>query len=302
VPPGTKLHVADSLPCESTVRGLSRVNRTQATLSTAHRAEEVGFHAVWVSDHLWLDVAPGDRRRSPDCWALLAALAATTDRIRIGSLVTAAPLRPPALLSHQVATVVDLAQGRLDVGLGAGWNTAEFTAAAIPFPDTASRLTLVEDIAQQIRTDLGPTAPPIWIGGKRSGILAVAGRIGDAWNLAWDPTPEDFRRRLARLQERRATNSTPMLLSVGLTTVIATDEADLRQRWDRLQAWAPGDHVTRLGFDAWRRRGLIGTPDEVRARAAGWADLGVAHIVCALGMPFGLFEEKQIDLVAAALA
>lgn len=277
------------------------VNRTRAALSFAHRAEESGFHTIWVSDHLWIDVAPGDRRRSPDCWMLLAALAATTDHIRIGSLVTAAPLRPPALLVHQIATVADLAPRRLDVGLGAGWNTAEFAAAAIPFPKTSDRLTLVENIAQQLRADLGPAAPPIWIGGKRGGILAVAARIGDGWNLAWDPAPEDFRKRLNFLQKHRDPLGATPLLSIGLNTVIGTDEADLRQRWDRLRAWAPGDHLTRLGFDAWRRRGLIGTPEEIRARIFAWAELGVAHIVCALGMPFGLFEEEQVDLLAASV-
>ncbi|MGH4020567.1 MAG: LLM class flavin-dependent oxidoreductase [Pseudonocardiaceae bacterium] len=80
--------------------------RTQAAFDYALRAEQTGFSQVWVSDHLWLDL-DGERRRSPDCWTLLAAIATRTQRIRLGSLVTAAPLREPALLAHQVATVAD---------------------------------------------------------------------------------------------------------------------------------------------------------------------------------------------------
>jgi alkanesulfonate monooxygenase SsuD/methylene tetrahydromethanopterin reductase-like flavin-dependent oxidoreductase (luciferase family) len=272
----------------------------EAALAAARRAEEAGFHSVWVSDHLWIEPAPGDRRRSPDCWALLAAIAATTQHVRVGSLVAAAPLRPVSLLLHQAATVADLAPGRLDVGLGAGWNAAEYAAAGIGYPAVKDRLDQVEETALRIRAEFAPEPPPIWIGGKRTGILAVAARVGDVWNLAWDPTPEDFSRRLAYLKTVDERAAAPQS-SVGLTTLIGTDEADLRRRWDRLRTWAPGDHLTRVGYDTWRQRGLIGTPDEVRARASNWAELGVTHIVCALGIPFGLFEDDQLDLLAATV-
>ncbi|MBB1242510.1 LLM class flavin-dependent oxidoreductase [Streptomyces durbertensis] len=277
--------------------------RTRSALDYAQRAERAGLHQVWVSDHLWVDVAPRDRRRSPDCWTLLAAIAATTRRIRLGSLVTPAPLREPELLAHQVSTVADLAGGRLDIGLGAGWNAAEFAAVGRPFPATADRLASVERTAALIRAELGPMAPPIWIGGKRSGILRVVARVADGWNLAWDPTPADYRRRLVRLNEAQTSAHRPtasMLRSVGLTTVIGTDEADLHRRWTRLRDWVPGGHLDELSFDTWRSRGLIGTPDEVRNRLTAWERLGIAHVVCALGMPFGLFDDEQIDLLAAA--
>jgi alkanesulfonate monooxygenase SsuD/methylene tetrahydromethanopterin reductase-like flavin-dependent oxidoreductase (luciferase family) len=284
--------------------GVTGADRTHAALSYAQRAETAGFHQVWVSDHLWLELADGDRRRSPDCWALLSAIAATTRGIRIGSLVTPAPLREPALLAHQVATVMDLAGPRLDVGLGAGWHAPEFADAGRPFEPNPQRLAAVEHTAAVLRSRLGPSAPPIWIGGKRTGILAVAARAADGWNLAWDPTPADYTRRLNTLLHaagrERHDGSPPLLRSVGLTTVIGTDEADLRRRWNHLRNWVPGGHLDSVSFEDWRNRGLIGTPDEIRARLDAWADLGVDHVVCALGMPFGLFDDEQIDLLAAA--
>ncbi|MEU9481224.1 LLM class flavin-dependent oxidoreductase [Streptomyces sp. NPDC048191] len=281
---------------------VTKAHRTRKALAYAQRAEQSGLHQVWVSDHLWLDVAPQDRRHSPDCWTLLAAIAATTSRIRLGSLVTPAPLREPELLVHQIATVADLAGERLAIGLGAGWNPAEFTAAGRPFPAAADRLASVERTAALIRTELGPTSPPVWVGGKRSGILGVAARVADGWNLAWNPTPADYRRCLARLNAAQPSQRTsaPILRSVGLTTVIGTDEADLYQRWTKLRRWVPGGHLDGLPFDTWRSRGLIGTPDEVHNRLTAWENLGVDHVVCALGMPFGLFDDEQIDLLTAA--
>jgi alkanesulfonate monooxygenase SsuD/methylene tetrahydromethanopterin reductase-like flavin-dependent oxidoreductase (luciferase family) len=150
-------------------RAIAGAARTRAALSYAQRAESIGFSEVWASDHLWLELADGKRRYSPDCWTLLSAIAATTDRIRLGSLVSAAPLREPALLAHQVATVVDLAPGRVDLGLGAGWHEPEFAAIGVRFPPVSERLSAVERTAASVRASLGIQAPPIWIGGKRSG-------------------------------------------------------------------------------------------------------------------------------------
>jgi alkanesulfonate monooxygenase SsuD/methylene tetrahydromethanopterin reductase-like flavin-dependent oxidoreductase (luciferase family) len=284
--------------------GISGSARTRAALAYAERAEAAGFHEVWVSDHLWLDAGDSRRRRTPDCWALLAALATVTQHIRLGSLVTPAPLREPALLAHQIATVIDLAGPRVDVGLGAGWHEAEFEDANVPFPTGTQRIATVESTANLLRSHLGPAAPPIWIGGKRSGILATAGQVADGWNLAWDPTPAGFTKRLNTMLTttgQRSPNSQLQLLrSVGLTTVIGKDEDDLRRRWRRLQRWVPAGHLDAVPYEAWRSRGLIGTPDEIRSRLLTWERLGVDHIVCALGIPFGLFDDDQIEMLAQA--
>lgn len=276
--------------------------RTRAALAYAERAEAAGFHELWVSDHLWLDAGDGRRRRSPDCWTLLTALATVTQRIRLGSLVTAAPLREPALLTHQIATASDIAGPRIDVGLGAGWHAAEFEDANVHFPTSTQRLAAVEATANLLRTRLGSSAPPIWIGGKRSGILSVAGRVADGWNLAWDPSPDDFTRRLNTVlttaEARNPDSRSTLLRSVGLTTVVGKDEDDLHRRWQRLRRWVPARHLDAVPFEAWRHRGLIGTPDEIRSRLLTWERLGVDHIVCAMGIPFGLFDDEQIEMLA----
>lgn len=278
--------------------------RTRAALAYAERAEAAGFHELWVSDHLWLDAGDGRPRRSPDCWTLLAALATVTQHIRLGSLVTPAPLREPALLAHQIATASDIAGPRIDVGLGAGWHAAEFEDANVHFSSSTARLAAVEATANLLRTSLGYSAPPIWIGGKRSGILSVAGRVADGWNLAWDPSPYDFTRRLdtvlSAAGQRSSNSQAPLLRSVGLTTVIGKDEDDLLRRWRRLQQWVPAGHLDAVAFEAWRSRGLIGTPDEIRSRLLTWQHLGATHVVCAMGIPFGLFSDDQIEMLAEA--
>jgi alkanesulfonate monooxygenase SsuD/methylene tetrahydromethanopterin reductase-like flavin-dependent oxidoreductase (luciferase family) len=223
--------------------------------------------------------------------------------IRIGSLVTPVTMRHPLLLTHQIATVLDLAGPRLDVGLGAGWNEAEFTSAGLPFPAAPVRLAAVKHTATLLRNELGDAAPPIWVGGKRSGILRVTGETTDGWNLAWDPTPADYTRRLPTLLKHTepTKDTTGFARSVGLTTAIGTHETDLHRQGKRLCRWAPGQYLERLGFERWRSQGLIGTPDEVRARFPAWESRGVDHIVCALGIPFGLFDADQLTLVSEVL-
>src|SRR5712664_3028256 len=96
--------------------------------------EQLGFESAWVCDHL---VQP-TRPQGPylEAWTLLAGLAARTERIRVGVLVTSNTFRHPSVLARMAVTVDQISNGRLEVGLGAGWYEPEHTMFGIPFPET----------------------------------------------------------------------------------------------------------------------------------------------------------------------
>jgi probable F420-dependent oxidoreductase len=105
-------------------------------VAMARAAEECGFDSIWLGDHLLYD-AP---ERGPwEAWTLLAALAAVTERVKLGPLVACAGFRPPAVLAKMAATVDEVSGGRLVLGIGAGWNEREFAAYGIPFDRRVSR-------------------------------------------------------------------------------------------------------------------------------------------------------------------
>ena len=105
----------------------------------AQAAEEAGFDGIYVGDHL-LYRGDGRPERGPwEAWTLLAALAAVTERVEPGSLVTCAGFHPPAVLAKMAATVTEISGGRFVLGLGAGWNEAEFRAFGIPFDRRVAR-------------------------------------------------------------------------------------------------------------------------------------------------------------------
>jgi probable F420-dependent oxidoreductase len=102
----------------------------------ARAAEESGFDSVWIGDHL-LYRQP---ERAPwEAWTLLSALAAATERVRLGPLVACAGFHPPAVLAKMAATVDEVSGGRFVLGLGAGWNRDEFDAFGIPFDRRVAR-------------------------------------------------------------------------------------------------------------------------------------------------------------------
>src|SRR5688572_11202653 len=107
-------------------------------------AERAGFDSVWVSDHLFLDWSkyggPTDRQGALECWTTLSALAAATDKVRLGSLTICNDLRSPALLAKMVASLDQLSGGRVDLGLGAGWYEPEYEAAGIEYDKPATRI------------------------------------------------------------------------------------------------------------------------------------------------------------------
>ncbi|MCW3065910.1 MAG: Pyrimidine monooxygenase RutA [Solirubrobacterales bacterium] len=108
-------------------------------LAMARAAEAVGFHSIWVGDHL-LYRGDGRPERGPwEAWTVLSALAAATERVTLGPLVACTAFHPPALIAKMAATISEVSGGRFVLGLGAGWNEEEFRAFGLPYDHRVSR-------------------------------------------------------------------------------------------------------------------------------------------------------------------
>ena len=176
-------------------------------LAMARRAEAVGFDSIWTVDELvWLsdDEAP---LGFWECWTLLSALAAVTSRVGIGSLVTCANYRNPALLAKMAATVDEISGGRLVLGLGAGWSENQYRMFGYEFDHHVSRfeeaLQIIHALLREGRVDfegryyrahdngLAPPGPrpnriPILIGARGPRMMRLAAEYADSW-CEWMP-------------------------------------------------------------------------------------------------------------------
>src|ERR671911_1509453 len=139
------------MPTEDPATGAAP--RWTEMVALVRRAEALGFDAVWIPDHLIIDIPrPGSRPEGAwEGWSLVAALAAATERIEIGLLVSCTAFRNPALLAKMADTVDEISNGRLILGLGAGWCELEFRAFGYPFDHRVGRfeeaLTIVAALA-----------------------------------------------------------------------------------------------------------------------------------------------------------
>jgi alkanesulfonate monooxygenase SsuD/methylene tetrahydromethanopterin reductase-like flavin-dependent oxidoreductase (luciferase family) len=293
----------------------------ETTLWWARKAEELGFTSVWLADHLFLSMdfkygGPPGRHRAADPLVALASIARAVRGVQVGTLVLCAQLRPPMVLAKALATLDRVSGGRLIAGIGAGWYEPEYVEAGIPFERPGVRLRQLAETVDVVRgmfadgsTRPGPQqqpGPPLWVGGKGDRLLAIAAGHADGWNTVWRWTTDDYRGRLDALEracERVGRDPTTVTRSLGLTTLVGTDEADLVRRYDRLLAATPPGVMDGVTLDEFRRGRLVGTPEQVREQLAGWAEMGVSTLVVCLGaLPFGVSEPDDIDLVASALS
>ncbi len=120
--------------------GLGRVPTWPSLLAYARHAEEVGADSLWVCDHFLSEPPGGSPEGILEAWTVVAALAASTNRVGIGQLVTCASFRNPALLAKMAVTTDAIANGRLVLGLGAGWYDAEHRAFGYPTDHRVDRL------------------------------------------------------------------------------------------------------------------------------------------------------------------
>jgi probable F420-dependent oxidoreductase len=189
----------------------------------ARAAEEVGFDSIWLGDH-FLYRNDGRPERGPwEAWTLLAALAAVTERVRLGPLVACLGFHPPAVLAKMASTVDEVSGGRLVFGLGAGWNETEFAAFGIPFDHRVARFEEAFGIVRGLlcgeRVTLRgrywsaedavllprPTRrPTLMIGSNGERVLATTLPHVDVWNAWYDlfgNAPEGFADLSARVSE-----------------------------------------------------------------------------------------------------
>jgi alkanesulfonate monooxygenase SsuD/methylene tetrahydromethanopterin reductase-like flavin-dependent oxidoreductase (luciferase family) len=199
--------------------GPGRIPSWPEVRAYAEHAEAVGLSSLWVCDHL-VSSPPGRPVEGiHEAWTILSALAASTSRVELGQLVMCAAFRSPALLAKMAATADAVSGGRLILGLGAGWDDAEFRAYGYPTDNRVSRFEeALEIVAPLLRgatvtfsgryqrvSDavlLPPVARtiPILVAANRPRMLRLTARHAHAWNTAWYGRPDGrLRRRLADL-------------------------------------------------------------------------------------------------------
>ncbi len=192
----------------------------------ALECERLGYDSVWLNDHMYEGWLPPEQHAHPylDCWTLLPALAVSTKKIRLGTLVTSNTFRHPALLAKMSTTVDVISNGRLDFGIGAGDLPNEHETYGIEYPPDRERIARLREALQIIIsmwTEEKPQFrgkcyeireppcwpkpvqkphPPIWIGSisGRSRIVKLAAEFADNFNVLGG-TPESYRERMAIL-------------------------------------------------------------------------------------------------------
>ena len=287
--------------------------RPGPALEAAGDARRLGFAGAFVFDHLWPLGGPRTRP-ALECWTLLAAVAAATGapegsgepqggapenqehqgpEFRVGTLVTRAGLRAPAVVARMAATVGEVAGAPVVVGIGRGdlANRAENLAFGLPFGDPAERAGALEETVAALRGPLaGTPAPEVWVGGNGPGARDLAGRVADGWN-GWALTPEELAAGLAgarRAAELAGRDPAAVAGTWGGQVLVAPDR---REAEARLARWAPGRPPAELA------RVVAGDPGTVMGRLRELGDAGAAW--CVLATVGGPAAEMR-ELVAAA--
>jgi F420-dependent oxidoreductase-like protein len=256
----------------------------------ARACEEHGVESLFRSDH-YLSVEGYGERGSLDAWATIAALAAVTSTVRLGTLVSPATFRHPSQLAKVVATADQVSGGRVELGMGTGWLEAEHKAYGFPFPPLGERMAVLDEQLQVVaglwadgpftfearhyaikELDARPKPaqrprPPLIMGGSggpRS--LALAARHADEYNTVYKTAAEckEMRRALDEACRREGRDPIPLSLMTGW--LAGEDRAELLDRAGRLAEWR-GHGGTAEDFlrelpESW----LAGTLDELTER------------------------------------
>jgi len=248
-------------------------------VALAQAAEDAQLDGLFRSDHL-RSIVRGDPAGSLDAWGTLAGLAAITETIRLGTLVSPATFRRVSILAKLVTTVDHISNGRAELGLGAGWYESEHHAYGLDFMNTRERLDeLDRQLAEVTRQwteadDIWPKPvqqprPPIIVGGTaKPRTVAAAVAFADEYNSVGGSIDE-VRERKARLDEAaRAAGRDPLRLSIMIGCVVGRDQGELDRRLADFRRITGGD-----------RPPISGTVDQVVDHLREYERAGVERVM-----------------------
>lgn len=270
----------------------------------ARAAEEVGFDSIWLGDHL-LYRGDGRPERGPwDAWTTLAALAASTERVRLGPMVACTAFHPPGILARMGANVGETSGGRFVFGIGAGWNETEFRAFGIPFDQRAARFEEAFEIVRrllagervtfegrfsQVRDAVLLPRParrvPLMIGSTGERVLRMALPHVETWNT-WYTGFGNTAEGLAPVNERIS----------ALAAEAGRDPAEIRRSVCTLVVVDPDAGERPVTDDIVPIDGR--SPDRVAERLRGLADAGADEAI----LVFSPITERSIRATGEVFA
>jgi F420-dependent oxidoreductase-like protein len=268
-------------------------------LAIARACEDAGIDALFRSDH-YISFFRPQQAGSLDAWTTLAGIAAVTTKLRLGTLVSPVTFRHPSLLARAAVTVDHISGGRVEIGIGGGWNVAEHEAFGFPFPETPERMELLAEQIEILHRELTEERfdfegahytledsqalpkpvqkprPPIVVGGSgKRGTAIPAARFADEYNTPF-VSPEEFaarRDRVCAACEELGRDPGSLVYSTMTTCTIGDDNA---RRLYELRS--PQDD-----FDTWRAKArattLIGSVDEIAARLREYEQAGCERVM-----------------------
>ena len=248
-------------------------------LALARACEEHGVEAMFRSDHYLSGTDPA--RAALDAWAVIPALAASTDKLELGTLVSPVTFRLPAVLANASQTTFEISAGRVSLGMGTGWMEAEHEAFGFPFPDLKTRIRWLAEQIEAVHGFWGDRPRPhLIVGGSgRSGTIDPAARFADEYNTVM-ATPEECaerRQKLARACEREGRQ--PLPLSLMTACAIGRDATEARERLRRRleragQQIDPDEYMAQRGAAA-----ILGTVDEAAEQLRAYERAGVERVM-----------------------
>jgi alkanesulfonate monooxygenase SsuD/methylene tetrahydromethanopterin reductase-like flavin-dependent oxidoreductase (luciferase family) len=289
----------------------------------ARATEAAGLTGFFRTDH-YLSLVGRPDRGSLDAWSVLAALSRETDRVRLGTLVSPVTFRHPSELAKIAATLDHLSGGRIEVGLGTGYNDREHAAYGFPFPGLGTRMELLQEQLEIIRRSwaeaefsfagrhyavdnlpalpkpLQPRLPSILGGTAGPRGAALAARFADEYNHGLAPKDELLaaRARVVEACERAGRDPAEVRWSVLAMVAVAAGEAQLLKRVRHgLTERFPDESAESLVHGP-PQRVILGTATRVQERVGSLAELGVERLyLWVLGNDDGVVQMLEQDLL-----
>jgi probable F420-dependent oxidoreductase len=250
--------------------------------------EDLGYDSVWVGEHLLYRWADRDPRGPWEAWSMLAAIAASTERIEFGPLVACTNFHNPALLAKQAATIDEISGGRLILGLGAGWNETDFRAFGIPFDHRVDRFeeafTIIRTLLRDGAIDFDgrfyqardcellprgprPNGPPLMIGSNGPRMLRVAAPHVQAWN-SWFADTGNVAEGVAHLRD----------LVDEACRAVGRHPAEVERTVAVFVRFAGGAGRIQGTYAARQQTPLEGTADQMAEVLRAYAREGISHV------------------------